>query len=130
MKKIILATIGILLLAAACNKQAAVQPAQNQQASNLKTHTSNLGYSVDYPSDWTINATESIVSVSPPNPGLDNGMPPVYFEVQLAEDSLGELREVYGKNVGGQNTTEVQIIFAGEKGYAYCQAWREPSKKW
>src|ERR1035437_3880555 len=59
MKKIFVVIIGILLIAASCNKQAAVQPAQNNstdQTANWKTYTNtDYSYSIKYPSMWTVD---------------------------------------------------------------------------
>ena len=53
-----------MLIAAACNKQAAVQPAENQQetqqTSNWKTYTnSQMGFELSYPSSWAYLSAEN-----------------------------------------------------------------------
>lgn len=64
MKKLLIITSAIFLLAAACNKQAVVQPASNQQTSNSTDQTANwktytntqYGFEFQYPSDMIITA--------------------------------------------------------------------------
>lgn len=60
MKKLLILTSAILLLAAACNKQASVQPAQNNitatdQTVNWKTYSNNQhGFEIKYPNDYEV----------------------------------------------------------------------------
>ncbi len=80
-KKLLILTSAILFLAAACNKQAAVQPAQNQeppkatdQASNFNAYTNTkFGYEIKYPKNFIIyiSADEASQSSIPPTPTSD-----------------------------------------------------------
>ncbi len=56
MKKFLALTFGILLLAAACNKQVSVQPDQNQHASTKTYTNTKFGYGFSYPANLSLYA--------------------------------------------------------------------------
>src|SRR5258708_8750154 len=78
MKKFLLLTISILFVAAACNKQVAVQPVPKQETgnsnqqtdttANWKTYTnSKYGFEFNYPNDVTASSNNEIITFAGKN---------------------------------------------------------------
>src|SRR3989344_1924360 len=70
----------------------------SDQIGNYKTFNSSLGYSVTYPSDWSVAQEEKDSWLLPPN--SDNMT--IYFKVRIEDLSLDEVRQLLKIPVGGQ----------------------------
>lgn len=78
MKKLLVVTASIVLLATACNKQVSVQPAQNQpvtaEVANWKTYTNTkYGFEFKYPEKLSLKEDRYTVVLSHEIPYKNNG---------------------------------------------------------
>ena|SRR3989344_543371 len=118
MKKVLIITSAILLLAAACNKQVSVQPASApiptsiaDQTTNWKTYTnSQYGFEFKYPSSWqvdesvqkstvfgdlpTIKVTDTMNSAAVEGSNINP-----FWEVTYTKDTFGTIDKYMSKYI-------------------------------
>ena len=123
----------MLFIAAACNQQAAVQPAQNQTITKTdtdpatwKTYTNTkYGFEFEYPADkYLLNGSDGIDfenTVLQSKSDADNMT--VYLAVRIETKPFETVRQQLKKAVGGSVPVESAITFAGENGYAFVEKY-------
>ncbi len=146
MKKLLILTSAILFLAAACNKQAVVQPVSNphpatDQTANWKTYANaKYGFEVQYPADWKV--FESLDNIAPSINIYKTGTPPLSDfsnETQVSifplgmptEGPAGDSKQISKQLIKGLNQRVSAFYLSNNNEIsAYYISFITPPKNW
>ncbi|HEX9503883.1 MAG TPA: PsbP-related protein [Patescibacteria group bacterium] len=124
MKKFLLLTISILFVAAACNKQVAVQPVPKQETgnsnqqtdttANWKTYTnSKYGFEFNYPNDVTASSNNEIITFAGKNSEFSVSIQNSKLQSEFVSPVTGSQVKLPKTLINGRNWYTVTPIDGG-----------------